>query len=151
MALGPDLAPLALWTNGAIPGIRNPELFQHLVRAACPLWQAALHNGTANSPLDDMDGHYEPVMARLARDTPATVTAMSQAFSAHITPLGSARRTRVKAWRSWLGALTWGLARGSLAELLPMSTETLQAMLWDFTSMGASKATLKAVVDSVLA
>ena len=150
-ALGPTLAPHALWNAGAIPAIRNPELYQHLVQATCPQWQAALHNGTANSPLEDMDGHYEPVLANLSRTTPITVVAMSQAFTNHITPLGSARGTRVKAWRSWLGVLTWALARDSLDLILPMSTETLQAMLWDFTSMGASKSTLKAVVDSVLA
>ena len=150
-ALGHDLAPHALWSTGAIPAIRNPDLYQHLVRAQCPLWQAALHNGTADSPLDNTDGHYEPVLTHIVRHTPTTITAMSQAFATHITPLGSARGTRVKAWRSWLGALTWGLARNTLNQILPMSAETLQAMLWDFTTMGASKATLKAVVDSVLA
>ena len=56
-ALGHDLAPDALWSTGAIPAIRNPELYQHIVRAQCPLWQAALHNGTADSPLDNTDGH----------------------------------------------------------------------------------------------
>ena len=48
LALGSDLTPHALWTTGAIPAIRNQEVYQHVVQAQRPLWQAALHNGTAN-------------------------------------------------------------------------------------------------------
>ena len=80
VALGQVLAPHALWSTGAIPAIRNgSELFQHLVQARCPLWRAALHNSTENSPLDDPD----PVIAHLSRHTPATIAVMSQAFTDH--------------------------------------------------------------------
>ena len=44
-----------------------------------------------------------------------------------------------------------GPSLGALAQLLPMPPDVLLAMLWDFTAMGASKPTLKAVVDAVVA
>ena len=78
---------------------------------------------------------------------------MSQAFSTTITPLGTARATRLKAWRNWLTVLTWAASRATLDRILPMDISVLQAMLWDFTSLqvGASNSTLKSIVDAVLA
>jgi hypothetical protein len=75
---------------------------------------------------------------------------MSRAFNLVIAPLGSARATRVKAWRNWRTCLTWALARNAMGQLLPMPTATLRAMLWDFITMGATHATLKSIVDAVL-
>jgi hypothetical protein len=104
------------------------------------------------SPLDTTDGLYEHIIARLASTTPATVAAMSQAFATVIAPLGTAPATRVKAacnWCSCLTKLTWALAGGALPQILPMPTDVLLAMLRDFTAMGASKSTLRSVVDAV--
>jgi hypothetical protein len=75
---------------------------------------------------------------------------MSLAFTAVITPLGSARATRLKAWRNWCTVLTWA-SRSALDRILPMGTSVLQAMLWDFTSLGASTSTLKSIVDANVA
>ena len=152
LALGPTLAPLIRWTSSAIPTVDNAqELLQHLVRAHCPHWQLALTDRSESSPLDRPDGHYEPYMALLARNTPTTVASMSRAFTDLIAPLGTARATRLKAWRNWRSCLTWGTARNTLDRILPMDHDTLLAMLWDFTAMGASRSTLKSIVDSVIA
>ncbi len=109
-----------------------------------------MQDDTFASPLDTADEHYEPIIERLAGATPATIAAMSQAFATVIAPLGTAPATRVKATRNWRSCLTWALARGALHQILPMPTDVLLAMLWDFTAMGASKATLKSVVDAVI-
>ncbi len=108
-----------------------------------------------DSPLDGVNGNHEPVLARLAGQTDSSIQAMSRAFTRVIAPLGSARATRVKAWRNWRTCLTWAaaLARNALGQLLPMPTATLRAMLWDhdFITMGATHATLKSIVDAVIA
>ena len=54
---------------------------------------------------------------------------MSHAFSTTITPLGTARATRLKAWRNWLTVLTWAASRSALDRVLPMDVSVLQAML----------------------
>ena len=102
-----------------------------------------------DSPLDGVHGNHEPVLARLAgqTDSQASIQAMSCAF----TRLGSARATRVKAWRNWRACLTWALARNALGQLLPMPTATLRGMLWGFITMGNTHATLKSIVDAVIA
>ena len=152
LALGPARARDARWTTGTIPTLENAlPLLEARIRAVCPHWQLALHDGTLASPLDSADGHYEPVIAGLASSTPTTVSAMSRAFSDVIAPLGTAPATRTKAARNWRSCLTWALARDALPQLLPMPPDVLQAMLWDFTAMGASKSTLKSIVDSVIA
>ena len=152
LALGPNLAGEARWTSSTIPTLENVLLLvDDKLRCACPHWRLALQDDTIASPLDTADGHYEPIIARLAVDTPATIAAMSQAFATVIAPLGTAPATRVKAARNWRSCVTWALARGALHQLLPMPTDVLLAMLWDFTAMGASKSTLKAIVDAVIA
>ena len=151
LALGPALAPEARWTTSVIPTLANAEtLLQGAVTAQCQHSRLALRNNSDNSPLDTTHGHYGPVMAVLARETPTSLAAMSQAFADMIIPLGTAKGTRLKAWRNWRTVLTWGAGRHSLGLILPMSTSALQAMLWDFTAMGASRATLKSIVDAVI-
>jgi hypothetical protein len=152
LALGPGRAPSARWTSSTIPTLENAlDLLGPHLRPVCPHWRLALQDGMLATPLDTADGHYEPIIAGLAGSTPTTVAAMSQAFTDVIVPLGTAPATRIKAARYWRSCLTWALARGALGQLLPMPPDVLQAMLWDFTAMGASKATLKAVVDAVVA
>ena len=152
LALGPARAREARWTSGAIPTLENAlSLLPDLLRPVCPYWDLALRDDSAATPLDAAEGHYEPVIADIARATPTTVLAMSHAFTTVIAPLRTAPATRVKAARYWRSCLTWALARGALPQLLPMPHDVLLAMLWDFTAMGASKPTLKAVVDAVVA
>ncbi len=142
LALGPGPAASARWTTGAIPTLENAlELAAPAVRARCLYWRIALHDDTLASPLDTADGHYEPVLARLSGSVPATIEDMSRAFTDMIAPLGSAPGTRNKAARNWRTCLTWAIGRDTAAKLLPMTSETLSAMLWDFTAMGASKST----------
>ena len=101
-----------------------------LLRPCCAHWEAALSDLSLDSPLDGVHGNHEPVLARLAERSDTSIPAMSRAFSRVIAPLGSARATRVKAWRNWRTCLTWALARDALGQILPMPTSTLRAMLW---------------------
>jgi hypothetical protein len=89
----------------------------------------------------------------MAAATLNTVKDMSLAFTNVITPLGSTRATRVKAWRNWFSVLTWAPPppQSTLDRILPIGTPSLQAMLWDFTSLGASNSALKSIVDAVVA
>ena len=75
---------------------------------------------------------------------------MSRAFNTVIAPLGTAPATRLKAWRNWCTVLTWAAARASLHQILPMPPPVLQALLWEFTSLGATNSTLKSIVDAIL-
>ena len=126
------------------------ELLPSLLRPHCPRWELALVDTSTASPLDGADGNYEPVLQHLASRTPATVDDMSRAFARIIAPLGTAQGTRTKAWRNWRACLTWAVARHACHQLLPMPLTALQAMLWDFTSMGATNSTLKSIVDAVI-
>jgi hypothetical protein len=91
------------------------------------------------------------VVTPLAAGIPRTIDDMSLAFTTVITPLGTARATRVMAWRNWCTVLTWAATLASLGHILPMSARVLQALLWEFTSLGASNSTLKSVVNAIVA
>ena len=151
LALGPSIASTAQWTRSAIPTLANAEVvLKDAVRGRCPHWHVALLDATNSSPLDTTHGHYEPILAELSRTVPNTIPAMSQAFTEMIAPLGTAKTTRGKAQRNWRTVLTWATARGALQHILPMAPSTLHAMLWDFSAMGSSRSTLKAIVDAVI-
>ena len=140
------------WTASSVPTAHNiQEILAVSLPRLCPAWSVALRNDSYGSPLDGALGNWEPIVTTIAASTPRTIEAMSQAFSTTITPLGTARATRLKAWRNWLTVLTWAASRSALDRVLPMDVSVLQAMLWDFTSLGASNSVLKSIVDSVLA
>ena len=139
------------WNNSCVPTVRNiQDLLSTSLPNVCPSWATALHNGSAGSPLDGSAGNWAPVVTSLAAATPRTISGMSQAFTAIIAPLGTAPATRVKAWRNWCTVLTWATARASLHQILPMPPPVLQALLWEFTSLGATNSTLKSIVDAII-
>jgi hypothetical protein len=126
LALGPARAREARWTSGAIPTLDNAlPLLGDLLRPVCSHWALALQDDSLATPLDAAEGHYEPIIADIARATPTTVLAMSRAFATVIAPLSTAPATRIKAARYWRSCLTWALARGALAQLLPMPHDVL--------------------------
>jgi hypothetical protein len=127
---------------------RNPHTRQRPRCARCAPTGPWLFRTEQSLPLSTRP---RVVIADIARTTPTTVLAMSQAFATVIAPLSMAPATRIKAARYWSSCLTWALARSALAQLLPMPRDVLLAMLWDFTAMSASKSTLKAMVDAVVA
>ena len=51
----------------------------------------------------------------------------------------------------WRTVLSWALSRKALPLVLPMSHDTLKAILWDLLSLGCFLAIVKGVVDAVLA
>ena len=149
-SLGPLLAPLAKWNKSTIPTITNiPDLLPARLDSP-PNWHIALLSTPFTSPLDHTHGNYEQTLGRLSAATPSSVPAMSRAFASVILPLGTAPGTRVKAWRNWCTCLTWAVGRNAADKILPMKPDVLHAMLWDFTSMGATKSTLKSIVDAVI-
>jgi hypothetical protein len=123
LTLGPALAPdsEARWTTSAIPTLENAlSLLEHKLRPVCHHWRLALQVDTLPHPLDTSDGHCEPVIARLASASPATIVAMCQAFASVVAPLGTAPARRIKAARNWHSCLTWAqlVARGALPQRL---------------------------------
>ena len=151
VAIGPSLAPHLRWTASGLPTVSNVEtVLGGVIRRCCANSPTLLRDSSAASALEDARGNWEPVLSSLAAGVALTIEAMSAAFEAHILPLGSAHGTRVKAWRNWRTVLTWAVGREALHRILPMDRQTLQAMVWEFTAMGGSHSTIKAILDAVI-
>ncbi len=93
---------------------------QPALAAVCPHWRTALLDNSDISALDGAHGNWEPVVDLLARNTAQTIPAKSLAFTQHIIMLGSAKGTRIKAWRNWKTVLTWAAGQRALDRILPM-------------------------------
>ena len=150
--LGPNAAARALWMKSVVPTIKNVEEVIPLMRGApTGAVRAARLSLSLRSPLDGLHGNWEATLEQYAYRVQPTIAAKSQAFSEVMAPLGSAPATRDKASRNWRTVVTWAIANKVLDKILPMDQSTMQALLWDLTSLGAAFATLKSVVDAVIA
>ena len=78
-----------------------------------------------------------------------SVAALAARFRQHVKPLERTRSTRQKLAKSWNTVVTWVVARDDIQLLLPMSESTLQALLWDAISVGASLSVLNGLVNAV--
>ncbi len=101
--------------------------------------------------LEARDGNWQSVMDSLAPAVAPGLAPRAAAFDTHIAPSSECSSTRTKAMAGWRTVLTWAIAHGALASVLPMPAETLKALLWDLLSMGFSLAVVKGVVDAILA
>jgi len=152
IAVGPSLTPSLQWTNSTIPTVANVEqALGTVIRRRCADWEAIIRDPSSASALQEAKGNWEAVLIHIAKGVAPTIEAMSQAFETHILPLGSAHGTRKKAWRNWRTVLTWATARDALHRILPMDHQTLQAMVWEFTAMGGSRAVIRSILDAVIA
>ena len=150
-ALGPDAAEHATWTKSAVPTIKNTDDVIPLMRdCRSDDVRATRLSLSLRSPLDGLHGNWEATLGKHARRVQPSIEAKSNAFAEVMAPLGSAPATRDKAWRNWRTVVTWAVANKALDKILPMDQSTLQALLWDLTSLGAAFATLKSVVDAII-
>ena len=149
--LGPNAAARVIWTKSTIPTIQNVEEVIELMSGARPdALRVVRLRSSLSSPLDGLHGNWEATLGNLAYRVQPTLEAKSKAFNEVMAPLGSAPATRLKAWRNWRTVVTWAIQNKALDKILPMEVPTLQALLWDFTSLGAAFSTLKSIVDAII-
>lgn len=108
-------------------------------------------NLSGRTPMELSDGNWPGLAASLGPPAgTATEVHRAAAFRRYILPsTEGAPSTRVSAWRSWRGILTWATARGCLHRVLPMPSLTLQSLLWDLISLDCSFNIIKGYLDCI--
>ena len=151
LALGPRRAPTVTWLRCKIPTIADVSVLEDLLRGAGLDVRRHLHDFSPPTILERSDGNWEASLSSQLAGTGVHLDRGHSAasFEEFILPASESLVTRRKAWVNWKGVLTWALATDSLSCILPMSGETLKALLWDFLSLGCSSAILKAVLDCI--
>ena len=109
-----------------------------------------LLNTSAKTALELADGNWAGVAPRLKASRVATSVAdLTEAFNTHIWPSRSQASTRAKHWPNWAVVVTWALAWGALALILPMATDTLKAISWELLCMGTPRSVITAIWAAV--
>ena len=82
---------------------------------------------------------------------PRSLADLTAQFYRHVLPSRAEPRTRAKNWRYCSCAVTWAIARKAVGLLLPMSTDTLKALIWDLIIHPASASLTEAVWNAIQA
>lgn len=108
-----------------------------------------LLNLSKPTALEQADGHWAPAMAGIAHPAPRSVQGLIAAFNQHIWPSRSQPSTRSKHWGNWAVVVTWAIAWGLLAHILPMPTDILKAITWELLCMGTPRSVITAIWGAV--
>ena len=154
--LGSDAAVGLRWRpRTTVPTVDNLEALRPLFLRAnsLPTYIEQVFFSNAHlAALEECQGAWRPVVDDLVSQQQGgdeSVAALAAQFRQHVQPLERKRSTRQKLATSWNTVVTWAVARDCIQMLLPMSESTLQALLWDAISVGASLSVLKGVVNAV--
>ena len=152
--VGPAVACDLVWrARTTLPTIDNLRILQPLLeRLELDVeWYTACDDRLME--LEESEGNWQAAIGNLAAENAEneTVADLSRMFRDHVRPLERAHKTRKKHSTSWNSVVTWAVARSALQKILPMSDSTLEALLWDALSLGASLPVLKGLINSIKA
>ena len=137
--------------RAGLPSILNVEVLRDTITEAGGDADRILLNDSRQTPLEQAQGRWKPAMAALTASDPReeTVASLAAAFVRNVRPMERGHRTRSKAWSGWRAVITWATARKCLGDILPMSQEVLQALIWDALGGGCSFSVLKGLVAAI--
>ena len=150
-ALTPDLAALASFSDAKYPTLASVAFLAPFLSGLGLDAHTLTSDLSAATLIEASDGNWEQVMDSLAASVMPGLEGRAAAFDAHIAPSAECTSTRTKAMAGWRTVVSWALSRKALHLVLPMSYDTLKAVLWDLLSLGCSHAVVKGVVDAILA
>ena len=146
--IGTTAARRATWEKGLIPTIKNTdEIFVLLRCTRLDAVRAARLNLSLRPPLVNPGNDWGATLHRYAYQTKPPHPL--QALPRDTQSPASTPATRFTLRKYWNTTITWAIANRMLDKILPMNQSTLQALLWDLTSLGASLATLKNVATAI--
>jgi len=152
--VGSEIACDLVWrSRTTLPTIDNLQILQPLLERS----GLDVHRYTPCDnrimELEESEGNWLVAIGNLTSDSAEkeTVADLSRLFRAHVRPLERAHKTRKKHSTSWNSVVTLAVARNALPEILPMNENTLEALLWDALSLGASLPVLKGLINSIKA
>jgi hypothetical protein len=150
-ALRPSDAARIAWAGSRFPTLADVSPLRHLVHSLGLSRTRLLSDDSPQTRLESSDGNWEEVMHDLGAGAGCSVAELSAAFRLHVAPSAAAASTRAKDWAGWRGVLTWATARGALGLVLPMTRETLEALVWDMLSCQCTAPMIRGVVDATQA
>jgi len=150
-ALRPSDAARIAWAGSRFPTLTDVSPLRHLVHSLGLSRTRLLSDDSPQTRLESSDGNWEEVMHDLGAGAGGSVAELSAAFRLHVAPSAAAASTRTKDWAGWRGVLTWAAARGALGLVLPMTRETLEALVWDMLSCQCTAPMIRGVVDATQA
>ena len=150
-ALTPNLVAMASFSDAKYPTLASVAFLAPFLSALGLDAHMLTSDLSAATLIEASDGNWEDVMASLAPSVLPSLEGRAAAFDAHIAPSSECTSTRTKAMAGWRTVLSWALSRKALQLVLPMSHDTLKAVLWDLLALGCSLAIVKGVVDAILA
>jgi hypothetical protein len=148
--LGAGFGNLARWSRSSgMPFVTNLADVAGSPAFAAVDPSIILLNTSARTALEQADGNWADVPLTLQPAAPPSVAALTAAFNTHIWPSRSQPSTRGKHWVNWAVVVTWAIAWGIVAAILPMSVDTLKALSWELLCMGTPRSVITSIWSAV--
>jgi hypothetical protein len=129
--LGAGNTPLR-WSKTPLPALENLGELRHADAFDAADRDRILLDDSAPTALERADGNWGPAVRRLVgHNAPnrVTVATLAAAFDEHLAPACRQPRTRADYWRAWRLVITWAVTRKAVQDILPMSLDTLKALI----------------------
>ena len=108
-----------------------------------------LSNDSSPTSLELADGQWKVALNRICHTQIRPIAELAQGFETHVLPAQRASSTRAKNWRYWSTVVTWAIAHGALASLMPMPQVVLMALTFEFLHLGCGPHLLHAVWSAI--
>ena len=152
ISVGPAGAGAVRWARATMPTLLDVGPLRPVLRGegvADLLSHGLLRDFSVVTQLEQAQGNWEGVMARIGGGGRGSVAASAEAFALHVAPSMEATSTRKAAWAAWRTVLTWACARGALGRIMPMSLSCFQAITFDMLSVLCSASVIRQVWDTI--
>ena len=112
--------------------LRNTSLLDQIPSAS----KLLLSNDSAATTLEIADGQWKAALNRMCHTHLSSIPELALGFETHVLPAQRATSTRTKNWRNWSAVVTWAIAHGALASIMPMPQVVLMALTFELLHLG---------------
>ncbi len=151
-ALEPETAVRVSWSTAIFPtlaslaSLAEDDLF---LRLPIKRRQGLLEDQSQQTPVERGDGLVPAVRVKRAAGRLASVAQLAAVFKECVGPAQLEASTRSNYHASWRLVITWGIAHGCVADVLPMVKDTLKALTLELLMTGCATGTIRNVWSSV--
>ena len=141
-----------VWSGHGYPTIQNIEN----LRAEPAFWtlgdakmEHLLSDTSVQTAVEAGDGHFPGVRVPRAAGRLLSAAQLTAIFNESIMPASLQHSTRSGYFSYWKLVVTWGVAHGEVANLLPMSQDTLKAITQELLMVGCATGTIRNVWSAI--
>ena len=151
----PEVGGELRWADSLYPTLVSVTALEELScagleRVSVETRKWLFHNDTGLTEVERGDGILPGIQKAGARPGAVlSIGELQRIFAAQVMPAELQQSSRTAYWTVWRQVLTFGMAHGTMHQLLPMAIGELRALVMEFLMLGVSAASIKNVLSAI--